>query len=198
MSITAVPISIRRVRAPTAANSGNGDPSCRAKWCTRKYAPSAPNSSAATANSSDWISASEAERTCDDGDGGQWPNDRNPIFFTPASSPTTLSARSSQGASRSKDVCEGVVEGVERVLAGDGDGDCLSGCRLVYLDAGASHVSVPVERDLEAAACAVGKFVARSGDRDGCSAHAVHLLASIGCGRARRCRPCRCLFSVRL
>ncbi len=34
ISITAVPISIRDVRAPTAASSGNGDPSCRAKWCT--------------------------------------------------------------------------------------------------------------------------------------------------------------------
>jgi hypothetical protein len=31
MSITAVPISIRFVRAPTAARSGNGDPSWRAK-----------------------------------------------------------------------------------------------------------------------------------------------------------------------
>ena len=29
----------------------------------------------------DWSSASEAERVCDCGDGVQWPNDRNPIFF---------------------------------------------------------------------------------------------------------------------
>ena len=31
----------------------------------------------------DWSSASEAERVCDCGDGVQWPNDRNPIFFMP-------------------------------------------------------------------------------------------------------------------
>jgi hypothetical protein len=31
MSITAVPISIVRVRAPIAASSGNGEPSWRAK-----------------------------------------------------------------------------------------------------------------------------------------------------------------------
>ena len=71
MSITAVPISILDVRAPTAASSGNGDPSCRAKWCTRKYAPSAPTSSAATASSSDWTSASDAVTTCDPGVGPQ-------------------------------------------------------------------------------------------------------------------------------
>jgi hypothetical protein len=35
MSMTAVPISMRFVRAPTAASSGKGEPSCRAKWCTR-------------------------------------------------------------------------------------------------------------------------------------------------------------------
>ena len=29
-----------RVRAPIAASSGNGDASCRAKWCTRTNAPS--------------------------------------------------------------------------------------------------------------------------------------------------------------
>jgi len=32
MSMTAVPISIFFVRAPTAASSGNGEPSWRAKW----------------------------------------------------------------------------------------------------------------------------------------------------------------------
>jgi hypothetical protein len=36
MSMTAVPISILLVRAPTAARSGNGEPSWLAKWCTRK------------------------------------------------------------------------------------------------------------------------------------------------------------------
>jgi hypothetical protein len=29
----------------------------------------------------DWSSASEAERTCECGDGDQWPNERKPIFF---------------------------------------------------------------------------------------------------------------------
>jgi hypothetical protein len=35
MSITAVPISMRLVRAPMADSSGNGEPSWGAKWCTR-------------------------------------------------------------------------------------------------------------------------------------------------------------------
>src|SRR6476646_8056218 len=103
MSMTAVPISILDVRAPTAASSGNGDPSWRAKWCTRKYAPSAPTSSAATASSSDWISASEAERTCDGGDAVQWPKDRKPIFFTHASSPTTPRRDLPKGVARATD-----------------------------------------------------------------------------------------------
>ena len=84
MSITAVPISIVRVRAPMAASSGKGEPSCRAKWCTRKYAPSAPNSSAATASSMDWSSESAAERTCEPYESVQCPNDKNPIFFNGA------------------------------------------------------------------------------------------------------------------
>src|SRR4051794_17735339 len=82
MSMTAVPISIRVVRAPIAASSGNGDASCCAKWWTRKYAPSAPRSSTASASSMDWMSASEAERTCEYGAVDQCPNERNPIFFT--------------------------------------------------------------------------------------------------------------------
>ena len=81
MSITPVPISMRLVRAPTAASSGNGEASWRAKWCTRKYAPSAPSSSAATARSTDWSSASEAVRTWECGDGVQWPKFRKPMFF---------------------------------------------------------------------------------------------------------------------
>ena len=40
-----------------------GDPSCRARWCTRKYAASAPSSSAATASSIDCVSASAPVRT---------------------------------------------------------------------------------------------------------------------------------------
>src|ERR1700687_5700140 len=83
--MTAVPISIRLVRAPIAASSGNGDPSCLAKWCTRKYAPSAPNSSAATARSIDCSNASDADRVREPGDDDQCPNDRKPIFFTSAS-----------------------------------------------------------------------------------------------------------------
>src|SRR4029079_7581311 len=81
MSITAVPISIERVRAATAASSGNGELSWRAKWWTRKYAPSAPNSSAATASSIDWSSESAAERTRDPYESLQCPNERKPIFF---------------------------------------------------------------------------------------------------------------------
>src|SRR4051812_11137481 len=69
MSMTAVPISIVRVRAPIAASSGNGELSWRAKWCTRKYAPSAPSSSAATASSIDCCRTSAAERASDRGGG---------------------------------------------------------------------------------------------------------------------------------
>src|SRR3954452_23487295 len=83
MSMTPVPISIRLVLAPTAASSGKGEDSCRAKWCTRKNAPSAPISSAATARSIDCSSASDADLVCDPGDCDQCPNDRNPIFFMP-------------------------------------------------------------------------------------------------------------------
>src|SRR5271170_7596743 len=85
MSMTAVPISIRLVRAPTAASRGKGEPSCRAKWCTRKYAPSAPSSSAATARSIDCSNASDPDRVAEPGDGDQCPNDKKPIFFTSAS-----------------------------------------------------------------------------------------------------------------
>jgi hypothetical protein len=83
MSMTAVPISIRRVRAPIAASSGNGDASCRSKWCTRTNAPSTPMSSAACASSTVCSSESAALRVCDPGTSRQCPNERNPIFFTP-------------------------------------------------------------------------------------------------------------------
>src|SRR5882724_10642483 len=98
MSMTAVPISIRLVRAPTAASSGNGDPSCRAKWCTRKYAPSAPSSSAATARSTDCSSASDADCVSEPGEDDQCPNDRNPIFFTRASTRARRAAFLAAGA----------------------------------------------------------------------------------------------------
>src|SRR4029434_10014673 len=88
MSITAVPISIERVRAPTAASNGKGELNWRAKWCTRKYAPSAPNSWATTASSMDCSSESAAERTCEPCESVQCPNDKNPIFFN-ARSPQT-------------------------------------------------------------------------------------------------------------
>ena len=67
MSITPVPISIRLVRAPIAASSGNGEASWRAKWWTRTYAPSIPISSAATASSIVWRSASAAVGVCEPG-----------------------------------------------------------------------------------------------------------------------------------
>jgi len=73
---------MRLVRAAAAASSGNGDPSCWAKWCTRKYAPSAPASSAATASSIDCSRASAPERTRECGEADQCPKERNPIFFT--------------------------------------------------------------------------------------------------------------------
>jgi hypothetical protein len=95
MSMTAVPISMLRVRAPMAASSGNGELSWRAKWCTRKYAPSRPNSSAAIASSMDWSSESVAERTREPYESLPCPNDRYPIFFK--------SHTPSRGASRPTD-----------------------------------------------------------------------------------------------
>src|SRR5580698_6280751 len=82
MSMTPVPISILEVLAPMAASSGNGLAAWRAKWWTRKYAPSNPSSSAATARSMDWRRKSLAERACEPGVSDQWPNERKPIFFT--------------------------------------------------------------------------------------------------------------------
>ena len=82
MSMTAVPISMRLVLAPIAASSGNGEASWLAKWCTRKYAPSAPSSSAATASSIDCSRQSDADRTCDPGESDQCPKERNPMCFT--------------------------------------------------------------------------------------------------------------------
>src|SRR5581483_12475810 len=73
---------MRFVFAPIAASSGNGDASWRAKWCTRKYAPFAPNLSGSTARSMDCNRASDPERTIEPGVAAQCPNDRKPIFFT--------------------------------------------------------------------------------------------------------------------
>src|ERR1035437_9833457 len=81
MSITAVPISMRLVFAPTAARSGKGEASWRGKRWTRKKRPPAPNSSAAWAGSMDCRSVSAAERVCDCDEGVQCPNERKPIFF---------------------------------------------------------------------------------------------------------------------
>jgi len=83
-----VSIAIRLVRAPTAVSGGNGEASCRAKWCTGKYAPSAPSSSAAIASSTDCCSASAAVRVCEPGDRDQWPSERNPIFVIPLATGT--------------------------------------------------------------------------------------------------------------
>ena len=69
------------VRAPTAASNGNGEESWLAKWCTRKYAPSAPTSSAATARSMDCSRTSEADRASECGEDVQWPNDKKPMRF---------------------------------------------------------------------------------------------------------------------
>src|SRR6185437_13836243 len=102
MSMTAVPISIRLVRAPTAASSGNGDPNCLAKWCTRKYAPSVPRSSAATARSIDCSNASDADRAREPGDDDQCPNDKKPIFCASAS---TRAARAAFLAGEPPAVC---------------------------------------------------------------------------------------------
>src|SRR5262245_41966798 len=114
MSITPVPISIRLVRAPTAASRGNGDASCRAKWCTRKYAPSAPSSSAATASSMDCCRASAPVRVCEPGDCDQCPNDRNPIFFMPlantADHPDFRTPRLSSGLREHGDVDSGCAQ----------------------------------------------------------------------------------------
>ena len=71
MSITAVPISIRLVRAAIALSSGNGEASWRAKWWTRTKAPSSPISSAATASSIVWCSASCAVWVREPGTGCQ-------------------------------------------------------------------------------------------------------------------------------
>src|SRR4051812_5113997 len=87
MSITAVPISMRLVRAPIAASSGNGEASWRAKWWTRTNAPSSPISSAASASSIVCTCASRAVRVRDPGASCQWPNERNPMRFTPATVP---------------------------------------------------------------------------------------------------------------
>src|ERR1700760_1235281 len=87
MSMTAVPTSIRLVRAAIAVSSGNGEASCRSKWCTRTKAPLTPSSSAAWASSMVCSSASAAVRVCDPGAARQCPNDRNPIFFTLMTAP---------------------------------------------------------------------------------------------------------------
>src|SRR5665213_3766847 len=81
MSITPVPISMRLVRAAIADKSGNGDASWRAKWCTRKKAPSTVSSSAAAASSIDCTRASRAVLVREPGMSCQWPKERKPIFF---------------------------------------------------------------------------------------------------------------------
>ena len=96
MSITPVPISMRLVATPIAASSGNGEASWRAKWWTRTKAPSIPISSAATASSTVWRSASAAVGVCEPGAFDQWPKLRKPMRLRCAES--SLIRRSSQAA----------------------------------------------------------------------------------------------------
>src|SRR5436190_17829887 len=123
MSMTAVPISIVYVRVPTAARSGNGEPSWRAKWCTRKYAPSRPSSSAASASSIDCRRTSDAVRALESRDGVQCPKERKPSFFTkgPQRMKRLLYPSELRGHGRA---CEGLLRlpqgtaGSSKVLAG--------------------------------------------------------------------------------
>ena len=71
------------VRAAIADSNGNGEASCRSKWCTRTYAPSMPMSSAAWARSMVCSRASAAVLVCEPPALRQCPNERKPIFFTP-------------------------------------------------------------------------------------------------------------------
>ena len=92
MSITPVPISILLVRAAMAASNGNGEACCRAKWCTRKNAPSIPSSSAATASSMPCSRASRAVCVRDPSTLPQWPKERNPMRFMTAATRTRRSS----------------------------------------------------------------------------------------------------------
>src|SRR6185312_16042575 len=105
--------------APAAASSGKGEASWLAKWCTRKYAPSAPSSSAATASSMDCSRASAPVRVCEPGDCDQCPNERNPIFFIPHATPRTVQTSggtggrtSSAGAAAGGSTCRHVPDDV--------------------------------------------------------------------------------------
>src|SRR5581483_2377438 len=80
MSMTPVPISIRFVRTPIAASSGNGADRWREKWCTRTNAPSIPISSAAIESSTVCRRAS-AGLFVSPLLGCQAPNERKPILF---------------------------------------------------------------------------------------------------------------------
>src|SRR6476661_8259110 len=90
MSMTPVPSSIRLLRAAAAASSGSGDACWRAKWCTRKKAPSIPSSSAPTASSIPCSSASRAGRVREPCTGPQWPKERKPIRFMPCTTSRPL------------------------------------------------------------------------------------------------------------
>ena len=78
---------------------------------------------------------------------------------------------------------EGVVEGIEGSLGGDGEGECLVGRGLPDFDAGAVVEGAPVERDFDVAADPAGEFTAGVADR--CSAHCRLLCAIRGAGNAR-------------
>src|SRR4051812_2092487 len=87
MSITAVPISMRLVRGPVAAGSGEGGGGWRAEGGARANAPASPVSSAAPAGPIVGARAGRAVRGRAPGAPCQWPNERNPMRFTPATVP---------------------------------------------------------------------------------------------------------------
>src|SRR5439155_5755769 len=157
-----------------------GDPSCFAKWCTRKYAPSAPSSSAATARSIDCSNASEADRACEPGDDDQCPNDKKPIFFTSASTraartpflagqPPATCCASAERRTRRPQVFEG-GGGVRRqsalgVVVG------LQPCGVAAFERQDAHLAGQVRDRVRHAPCLEG-----SGHR-GCEAHALEGVA---------------------
>src|SRR5882757_3444402 len=116
MSITPVPISMRLVRAPIAASSGNGEANWRWKWWTRKKAPSMPISSAATDSSTAWRSASPAVVVSEPGAFDQWPKLRKPMRLrcgessvTAKSLQATVVGRRGSGAVDDEDAAVAVV-----------------------------------------------------------------------------------------
>src|ERR1700749_1576676 len=123
MSITPMPISIRLVLTPIAARSGNGEESWRAKWCTRTNAPSMPISSAATASSTVWCSASAPVRVSPP-PGCQAPKERKPILLRGVNACSNVIERASIPADRLGSELVRDDDDVENALVPcDGEGD---------------------------------------------------------------------------